>query len=159
MKKGIRHKIVSTNKKIFIGNGCPSEDCLQCKDFTNCKPILSRYSSIPQYVIDQSIKKLSPSAWKIFTFLNRRASFAGDEKKFGKCWFTFKQVEDATGVARSNMAKYIKELVRKDLITSEWFISNRRGNFKTVHTATIKWYQLHKKLGLKFAQSQAIKTS
>jgi hypothetical protein len=136
---------------------CPSKDCLECKNFTRCKSDLIRYSAMPQYLIDQSIKKLSPSAWKIYSFLNRRAGFGNDEN-FGKCWFTFKQVEYATGVKASNMGKYIRELIRQDLIISDWFVSNRKGNFKTVHTATIKWFQLHKELGLKFAQLQSIKT-
>jgi hypothetical protein len=138
---------------------CPSKDCLKCKNFTldRCKTNLSLYSAMPQYLIDQSVQILSPSAWKIFTFLNRRANFEVSNEKFGMCWFTFEQVEKATGVKASNMGKYIKELCQKKLITSEWFLSKRKEGFKTVHTATITWFKLHMELGLKFAQAQKIK--
>lgn len=140
---------------------CPSKDCLECKNLTSCKTETKIHSILyvmmPQYIIDNHMNRLSLSAWKVFIYLNRRAHFGYDENKFGTCWFTFKQVEKATGVKVSNMRKYIKELIREGLITGNYLVANRKGECKTVHNATIKWFKLHRKLELKFAQSQPIK--
>lgn len=124
-------------------------DCSACKDFPGCKTYLGWYSAIPHFILDGHLMQVSPSAVKVFLFLNRRAGFATGGNHFGRCWATYQQIEDATGVKQSNMSKYLKELVDHNLIAYKWTKVNSGLGVKTIHEFTVTHYGILHKLGIK----------
>lgn len=112
-------------------------DCTKCVDFEGCTDYQHAYSRIPHYVIDFFLWRISASSAKIFLYLNRRAYF--DKKRnYGKCFLTYTEIADATGVKASNMLKYMKELQQHGLIKFTWQRRNTQSEgYSTIHEFTI----------------------
>lgn len=123
-------------------------DCKNCLNLVDCKPYLAWFSAIPHFVLDGHLMQISPSAVKVFLFLNRRAGFSRD-KNFGKCWMTNKQLEEATGVKASNMRKYFKELQDHNLIAFKWTRISDGHEVKTIHEFTITHSHILRELDIK----------
>ncbi|MFH1481773.1 MAG: helix-turn-helix domain-containing protein, partial [Pseudomonadota bacterium] len=77
-------------------------------------------SRIPQFIIDDYLslptEELSPMAWKILIYLNRRATWDKSSNNYGRCFRTYEDIQKATGVKKSNMGKYMKQLESQGLI-------------------------------------------
>lgn len=96
--------------------------------------------SMPRAIVDDYLKKLSPSAWKVFSYLNSKANLV--EWAIGKCVVSYKEIEDVTGVKASHMYAYIRELVTLGLIERKMLFlrkeQDRKGAF---HLFEVCWYK------------------
>lgn len=125
-------------------------DCANCHEVNKCQTSLKWFSRIPHFIIDDHLMQLSPSAVKVFLYINRKANFDQDSKYFGKCWLTLQAIEKVTGVAFSNMRIYLKELAVLNLI--EYIVhrsKNTKGEFETIHEFEITHYKIMKELDIK----------
>jgi len=141
------------------------DDCSKCKNRDKCEEYQTQYTQIPNFIIDRFLPKLSPSACKIYIFLCRAAIYSKSDglgmgnsyegNNFGRCWFTLKQIEDATGVAQSNMRKYLIALKHLGLI--EYSISRKptsdsanpvktKRKYTTLHIFTVTSMKRFKKM-------------
>jgi hypothetical protein len=120
----------------------PKEYCEGCEKVIECLDThLKWYSSIPHFIVDKYLWKLSPSAAKIFVFLNKSAEFDPASRHFGRCWFRYEQIEEETGVAASNMAKYIDELEDANLIKHKLLRFVKKNQIRTAHQFTVTWHK------------------
>ena len=122
------------------------EDCENCPKLEIFIMRLNWDARIPQFIIDLYLRHLSPSAWKVFCFLNRMSNFDSNSNHFGRCWPTYKQIEEGTGVKASNMAKYIKELKGFNLVTHSISVVGSETGPKTVHLFTVTWRKRMRRL-------------
>ena len=124
------------------------EECEKCKIFKDCSERkLKYYSRIPHVILDVYLKGLSRSAFKVFLYLNKKADFREHSNNFGKCWATYGQINDATGVSINHMGKYLKELEEFGLITWKQTKTSKGGEVKTINHFTVTWYTRFKRLG------------
>ena len=123
------------------------KDCVECDGLEEClRGFLKWYSRLPHFLVDNYLPLLSSSAFKVFVYLNRRANFEEGHQHFGRCWLTFKELSEATGVSDSNMAKYLKELQRHSLVEYSWSRVGSPEGVKTIHAYTITWLNALRKL-------------
>ena len=133
-------------------------ECSECPEFNACRKYLEWYSRIPHFIIDDWIKVISPSAWKVFTFLNRKANFEKGSNHYGRCWLTYEQIEEGTGVKKSNMRKYIIELKDYGLINYSWSKHGGHEGVKTTHEYKITWLTKMQKMSEHFDKKKAALT-
>jgi hypothetical protein len=96
--------------------------------------------SMPRAIVDNYLNKLSPSAWKVFSYLNSKANLV--EWASGKCVVSYKEIEDVTGVKASHMYVYIRELVNLGLIERKMLFLRKEGNKKgAFHLFEVCWYK------------------
>ena len=96
--------------------------------------------SMPRIIIDNSMIKLSPSAWKVFSYLNSKANLVEWAK--GKCVVSYKEVEEATGVKASHMYLYIRELVDVGLVKRRMlFLRKDQDKKGAFHLFEVCWYK------------------
>ena len=97
------------------------------------------FCSMPRSIIDDHMNKLSPSAWKVFSYINSKANLV--EWARGKCVISYKEIEEITGVKASHMYQYIKELLTLGLIEREMLFLRKdlpkKGAF---HLFKVCWY-------------------
>jgi DNA-binding MarR family transcriptional regulator len=95
---------------------------------------------MPFFIIDNLIskKKLSHSAFIIFLYLCRKANFNPSSNHFGRCWVSFKEICEVTGISVSNMRKYILELEKSGMIKCTFSRKHDESGFNTVHEFNIK---------------------
>ena len=148
MKKKLIGK--KTMNRIMRCDGPLERNCEICDDFDACKKHwLNYYSRIPHFIIERYISKLSPSAFKIFMYLNRKVNFERESRHYGRCWLTYETIEKATGVKASNMSKYMREL--RDLKLIKYSYTRHKsadGEFSTVHEISVTWYRRLEELGI-----------
>ena len=129
------------------------DECGKCEELKNCLDTqLKWYCRIPFFIIDNCLDKLSGSAVKVFLCLSRRANFEEGSNTFGRCWLTYTQISEATGVAASNMRRYMGELEGLNLRDHKLTVlyNKESKSPKTVHQFTVKWYgQLNELKNLK----------
>jgi hypothetical protein len=139
-----------TLNRIMRCEGPLELNCKMCDDFDACmKHWLNYYSRIPHFIIEKYVSQLSPSAFKIFMYLNRKANFERESRHYGRCWLTYETIEKATGVKASNMRKYMRELQDLKLIKCGFtHHKNADGTFSTVHDISVTWYKRLEELGI-----------
>ena len=95
--------------------------------------------SMPRSIIDDHMNKLSPSAWKVFSYINSKANLV--EWARGKCVVSYKEIEKVTGVKASHMYQYIKELLTLGLIEREMlFLRKELSKKGAFHLFKVCWY-------------------
>jgi hypothetical protein len=100
----------------------------------------SNYLRMPHHIFDTSIKVLKPTEWKVFMFLSREAIFIKDSDHYSLCWFTFKQIEEGTGVKAGNMDTHVTQLKKEGFIDVIYHNHpSRTEGFKTSHRFQILW--------------------
>lgn len=95
---------------------------------------------IPYYIMDKYMKDMSASAWKVFCYIARRATFNPEDPKFGCCWLGYELIQEWTGV--KTIERYVKELMDMNLIEVE-HIKKRNpatGKVVTVNKFTVNWF-------------------
>lgn len=117
----------------------PIEQCCCCIEYEDCRRFQSWFTKIPFFIIDQMQRKLSPVAFRIFVYLNRRANFDKGSDHYGMCWVNYSDIEKATGIKKSNMWKYMNELESNGVIRHNYETHYIDGTFKTSHTFIIEW--------------------
>jgi hypothetical protein len=103
---------------------------------------------IPFYIMDSYMNKMSASAWKVFSYIARCATFDPGNNHFGRCWLSYEDIQERTGV--KTIQKYVNELEALKLLDVE---HTRRFNkynqcFGTTNQFTISWFGNFKKLGV-----------
>lgn len=110
----------------------------QCNHFFECQwSYINWYVKIPFFIIDNTMKNVSLSAFKIFIYICRRTNFNTKSNHFSRCWLTMSEISEATGVKVSNMRKYVLELINKGMINCTVFRRNYDTGFKTIHEFTV----------------------
>jgi hypothetical protein len=95
--------------------------------------------SMPRSIIYDHMHKLSPSAWKVFSYINSKANLV--EWARGKCVVSYKEIEEVTGVKASHMYQYIKELLTLGLIERKMLFLRKELNKKgAFHLFEVCWY-------------------
>jgi len=112
------------------------DDCTDCSRSRQCGEYQSRYIRIPHYIIDGIMGRLSPTAFKIFVYLCRKASYAKAGNNYARCFLTYSQIKNDTGIAVAPMRKYMRELEKHGLIKFDFKVQNAKG-FTTLHSFTI----------------------
>ena len=95
--------------------------------------------SMPRSIIDDRMNELSPSAWKVFSYINSKANLV--EWARGKCVVSYKEIEEVTGVKASHMYQYIKELLALGLIERKMLFLRKELRKKgAFHLFEVCWY-------------------
>jgi len=95
--------------------------------------------SMPRSIIYDHMNKLSPSAWKVFSYINSKANLV--EWARGKCVVSYKEIEEVTGVKASHMYQYIKELLTLGLIERKMlFLRKELSKKGAFHLFEVCWY-------------------
>ena len=126
------------------------EECEKCKILAECSENkLKYYSRTPHVILDLYLERLSGSALKVFLYLNKIADFNQFSNNFGKCWATYDQINDATGVSVNHMKKYLRQLAELGLI--EWQQTRKSGEdgVVTINHFKVTWYKRFKDLNVK----------
>jgi len=120
-------------------NDCP-KDCPVYDP--KCPERKTYFLQIPHYIIEGSLRKVSPGARAMFLWIAQQAGFAPAGKDYGKAWLTHEQISAGTGIGKKSMQKYDKELKQFDLIDLEVKrVSNKtKTGVGTIHKYTVKFY-------------------
>jgi hypothetical protein len=116
-------------------------DCKNCRKLPDCRAYLGWFATIPHFILDDYLMKLSGSAVKIFLLLSKTVSYHPGSNYFGRCWLTYDQIKEATGVATSHMGEYMKELTGHGLIEHVQTRQNTDGKWKIINQFTVTWYR------------------
>jgi len=129
------------------------QTCSDCEDIEQCYQYQSWFTKIPHFIIDQMQKTVSPAAFRVFIYLNRRANFSEKHDHYGMCWVSYKEINKSTDISVNNMRTYMKELKDKKFITLVQSQRNSNTKFTTTNCFEIIW--MKKLLRFKgMAQSQ-----
>ena len=95
---------------------------------------------MPRAIIDEYMNKLSPSAWKVYSYLNSKANLVEWAK--GKCVVSYKEIEEVTGVKASHMYVYVKELIDLELVERKMlFLRKDLSKKGAFHLFDVCWYK------------------
>lgn len=137
-------KSILTRTEAILGEtGCRGpmlESCPECDNYKVCsKDILRHYTMIPLFVTEHYMRRLSPSAWKVLSYLACKATWEPSRVNYGRCRPTYGEISVATGVKASNMAKYVKELQSMGLIEHKSWPNLPEGG--QVHQYVVLWFK------------------
>jgi hypothetical protein len=121
--------------------------CAACDNFKECqKGYLNYFTPIPNYILDNMSDDLSPSAQLVFHAINRLVDFrrsvdggSNGNKYYNKCWATYSKLSQQSGVAKSNMGKYVSELMQGNYIWLKQITFSENGNFNKVNEFRVVW--------------------
>jgi hypothetical protein len=103
---------------------------------------------MPYLIMDTYMSKTSSSAWKVFCYIARRATFDPENKNFGLCYLQYGEIERMTGV--KTVSKYVRELEKLGLIRLVQIRKTDRSSkgVVTVNKFTVKWFHDFENLGI-----------
>ena len=138
--------------KAALRDGCYGplrENCEDCSYVRQCiKNDLKWYTQIPHWLIDHYLAVLSPTAFKVFMYLNRKANFDPHSNHYLRCWPSRAEIAKIAGVSKTNIDKQLKELEYYGLIKRSSIIPIKKkdGSFGSSVTITISWMKKWKEL-------------
>lgn len=101
---------------------------------------------MPYFVLDSFMNKMSASAWKVLCYIARRATFDPKSNHFGRCWLSYEEITQWTGVKQPE--RCIKELQDLKLLNVEHIRRRQNGQVRTTNEFTVIWFRKFKKLGV-----------
>jgi len=123
-------------------------DCKNCPKLPDCRPYLKWHSMTPHFIIEDLLKTLSGDAFKIFALLNKTVDYRPQSNHFGRCWLTYDQIREATGMKpKSHVERYVKELVAHNLIELRQTLKLGPDKNSTINQFTVTWYKKMSELG------------
>lgn len=131
-----------------------SHECDECEELINCMKKrsgeLTWFSILPHYITDHLMTVVSPSAFKLYIYLNRRVGFSREDPNYCKTSLTYEQINACTGLSVNHIKKYADELASLDLIThSQTRTKTPDGRITTSNIFEVKWRGYHDHLGIK----------
>jgi hypothetical protein len=103
---------------------------------------LKRTVNIPQAIIDAYLSVMSATAWKLLCGICRKATFDPKNPLFGTCRATHEQLAELTGIAKSSIRTYERELVALGLLDIKVIQTREKGTFRTVHHYSISFFKV-----------------
>ena len=119
--------------------------CKGCENFEECRTdFLSFFTPTPNYILDSMGSDLSGSAQKVFHAINRLVDFRREKngrenKYYNRCFATYGRLSERSGVAESNMGKYVSELVREGYIWHNQRVEKANGVYNTMNEFRVVW--------------------
>jgi hypothetical protein len=140
--------IAEADERIKTCKGPLEEDCVFCPVVSQCiRTDIYWYSRLPHWLVDKYLSKLPSAATKVFIFLNRTANFNKDSNHFGRCWHTYEQIAQATGLGKSTttIGRHIEPLIKLGLIEHKQ-TKTKEGKWKTQNQFTVTWLKRMKEI-------------
>lgn len=128
-----------------ICGGPMYEDCEKCIILEDClKNDLNWYLNIKHWVLDFALKELSGSAFKVFMFLSKTANRIPGSNHFARCWLSYDQIREATGIKRID--RCLQELDVIGLINHIQTQKKEHGTFNTINQFTVNWLKVRESI-------------
>lgn len=102
---------------------------------------------MPNWIIDNYLHRLTPSQWKVFTYIARRCTFDPSNQHFGRCWLKYEEIRRRTGV--KDIQTCVRGLCEAGLIrVSHTRRSYGGSSIVTINLFTVKYFRQMKRKGL-----------
>ena len=115
------------------------QTCSECEDIEDCYRYQSWFAKIPYFIIDQLQQTVSPIAFRVFIYLNRKANFTEKHDHYGMCWVSYQEIHNITGISVDNMRRYLKELRDGGFIKHEQSTQYFGRKHTTTNTFEVCW--------------------
>lgn len=143
--------IPRSQKAFRVCAGPRNLNCKKCEELETCrkKGQLTYFSVMPHYIVDWMLD-LSVSALKVFLYINRHVSFQKDDPYYNMTKLSNEQISQGTGVSKTNLDKYYRELKEKGYIRKVEILRTIDGKLITTNIFQTEWRIAADKLDVTF---------
>ena len=124
-KKG-KKKFKRDLSELIECKGPVYENCLECPDLNECqKDVLDYFTRIPNIIIDKLLAELTPTEWKICTYLLRIRGYNPDHRiAYNSSFCTQDEISKKCGLGDDTVRKCIKSLIKKNFVSTAMLEGN-----------------------------------